>query len=187
MSDTTVMLRLDRTRKAAQAAEARSFRTRETVRTFQGNCSAAADKFVAAHYESLRRTVPHLKTLLPVVAWFYLEGKSPVTGAPASGTTSQIDTQGMILNVRLPEPAWVSALLTSRMQLRMGITLPECRGRIVATAVVGWMEAHRPQDPMRLGLYFTEMNGFDRDRILRLIREDRMGPVAHPSQLSQKA
>ncbi|MCW8132837.1 MAG: hypothetical protein KIS92_20995 [Planctomycetota bacterium] len=184
MSDTTTIIRIGRVKQAAMDAEDRVHRARQTVRTFQGNCSLTADRLVAEQYESLRRTLPNLHTLLPVVAWFFLDGKAPVTGAPASGTTTQIDPQGLVLNVRLPEPAWVTALLTGKMLVRMGITLSQGRGRIVATGQVGWMEAHRPQDPMRLGLYFTEITGFDRDRILRLLRDDK---AAVPKSMSQNA
>lgn len=182
MSDTTVIIRRKFSVTRSEDHARKANRARETVRTFQGNSSPLADRYIAAHYESMRRNIPHLRKSLPVVAWFYLDGKAPITGAPASGTTSQLDPQGLVLSVRLPEPAWIVSLLTGRMLVRMGISLPDGRGRIVSTGLVGWMEAHRPQDPLRLGLYFTELTGFDRDRILRLVRDDRQGPCAVAAQ-----
>ena len=174
MSDTTTFLRpVESRRSSSREYRRRQFRTRETVRLFQGNTSECANRVVTTGYESVRRSFHKLECILPVVAWFYIYDRPPVRGTPVNGTTYQMDTCGLLLRTRLPEHAWVGALMTGRMKVRLGITLPDYRERIVATAVVGWMEAHEPIEPMRLGLLFSEISEKDLLRIRSLLAADR--------------
>jgi len=174
MSDTTAFLRPVATRRSSSRDyRRRHFHTRQTVRLFRGNTSESADRNVSSNYESVRRSFHKLECILPVVAWFYVFDRPPVRGTPVSGTTYQVDTCGLMLRTRLPEHAWVGSLMTGRMKVRLGITLPDYRERIVATAMVGWMESHEPIEPMRLGLLFTEISEKDLARIRSLLAADR--------------
>lgn len=145
----------------------------EVLKLYRGNSSRSAQRMIAAGYESLRRQLPQLSTPLPVVAWLYLRGRMPASGTPVNGSTWQLDRDGMLLHLRLPEDTWLPALLTMRMQVRMGISLPHGRGRLVATGVALWAESFQPFEPLKLGIAFTEISEQDRKRIRRLVGQER--------------
>lgn len=181
MGDTTVTIQIPPTsawRTPPEDPHASS-RNSKVLSLFQGNRSFRAHQAVAASYQSLRRPMARLHTLLPVAAWFHLRGHVPGLGTPVNGTTYQLDTDGLILNVRLPELTWLRALMTSKMLARMGVTLPGQRGRLKITAVVSWVEAFRARDPLRLGMAFTEISESDKARIRALIAEERQRASAH--------
>lgn len=175
MGDTTVSIQIPPTSEWRTPPEDphASSRNSKVLSLFQGNRSFRAHQAVAASYQSLRRPVVRMHSLLPVAAWFHLRGRVAGLGTPVNGTTYQIDTEGLILNVRLPELCWLRALMTLKMLARMGVTLPGQRGRLKVTAVVAWVEAFRPRDPLRLGMAFTEISESDKARIRCLVAEER--------------
>ena len=75
----------------------------DLLKLYRGNASYSAHRLIAAQYESLWRPIPRLATPLPVVAWIFLRGRAPATGTPVNGLTWQIDREGLMLHLRLPE------------------------------------------------------------------------------------
>ncbi|MCX7803855.1 MAG: hypothetical protein N3A38_01565 [Planctomycetota bacterium] len=85
--------------------------------------------------------------------------------------TEEIDTLGMIANVKLPDIQWLRDLLTSQMLCRVEMELPDGGGRIKASAVAAWAEAFRAGDPCRIGLAFVRISPPDMRRLGQFVRE----------------
>jgi len=147
----------------------------------KANFSPAADRALAASYVSLRRTPAHIRKTVHLRLRICHRDQDPRDGFVLEGCTQDIDTMGMIAEVKLPDLRWLRGLLTSEILCRVEVDLPEDRGRFSARAVVAWAEAFHLGDPCRLGMAFIQVDDADSRKLIHFVRECQTTRLLRPA------
>lgn len=91
------------------------------------------------------------------------------------GVTKNIGAGGLLLRGRLPDPAWLSKLLTKKMYVGVNIMLPKYERPVKALARVIWASSIQSESGMIvMGLEFQEITNKDRDLITQYIIRAQM-------------
>lgn len=84
-------------------------------------------------------------------------------------TSKDISNQGMIIPMRVPDPAWVVDLLQRRMYLGLNLLLPAVENPLKALGEVAYLEAFEEGEKTVAGIRFKEIRSEDRDEIFRFL------------------
>lgn len=91
------------------------------------------------------------------------------------GVTQNIGAGGILLRGKLPDPKWLSKLLTRRMYVGINLMLPSGDKPVKALCRVIWSSAvQQPSGQLMMGLEFQEITNQDRDRITQYIIKAQM-------------
>jgi hypothetical protein len=91
------------------------------------------------------------------------------------GITKNIGAGGLLLRGRLPDPSWLSKLLTKKMYVGVNIMLPKYERPVKALSRVIWASSVQNESGMIImGLEFQEITNKDRDLITQYIIRAQM-------------
>lgn len=91
------------------------------------------------------------------------------------GITKNIGAGGLLLRGRLPDPSWLSKLLTKKMYVGVNILLPKYERPVKALSRVIWASSVQNENGMIImGLEFQEITNKDRDLITQYIIRAQM-------------
>ena len=91
------------------------------------------------------------------------------------GITKNIGAGGLLLRGRLPDPSWLSKLLTKKMYVGVNILLPKYERPVKALSRVIWASSVQNESGMIImGLEFQEITSKDRDLITQYIIRAQM-------------
>ncbi len=85
-------------------------------------------------------------------------------------TSKDISKQGMIMPVRVPNPAWTTDLLQRKMFLGLNLLLPAGENPLKALGEIAFLEAFDDDGQNTVaGVRFKEIRSDDRDEIFRFL------------------
>ena len=91
------------------------------------------------------------------------------------GITKNIGAGGLLLRGRLPDPSWLSKLLTKKMYVGVNILLPKYERPVKALSRVIWASSVQNESgTIIMGLEFQEITNKDRDLITQYIIRAQM-------------
>jgi len=86
------------------------------------------------------------------------------------GISQNIGAGGLLLRGKLPDPSWLSKLLTRKMYVGVNVMLPNSDRPVKALSVVIWSSSVQSQSgQIVMGLEFQEITNKDRDLITQYI------------------
>jgi len=91
------------------------------------------------------------------------------------GLSQNVGAGGLLLRGKLPDPAWLSKLLTRRMFVGINIMLPNAERPVKALTRVIWSSSVQDdQGHLVMGLEFQEITAKDRDLLTQYIIRAQM-------------
>ncbi len=91
------------------------------------------------------------------------------------GVTQNIGAGGLLLRAKLPDPTWLSKLLTRKMYVGVNVLLPNSDKPIKALSRTMWSSAVEDESQhVVLGLEYQEITSRDRDLITQYIIRAQM-------------
>jgi hypothetical protein len=91
------------------------------------------------------------------------------------GMTQNIGAGGLLLRGKLPDPAWLSKLLTRKMYVGLNVMLPNAERPVKALSRVIWCSSIQDdQGHVVMGLEYQEIANKDRDLITQYIIRAQM-------------
>ena len=89
--------------------------------------------------------------------------------------SQNVGAGGLLLRGKLPDPAWLSKLLTRRMYIGINIMLPNAERPVKALARVIWSSSVQDdQGHVVMGLEFQEITNKDQDLLTQYIIRAQM-------------
>lgn len=131
---------------------------------------------MTASFEYERRKFIRLPIAVPVRYKFL---SREITGEAMDeiheGVSQNIGAGGLLLRGKLPDPQWLSKLLTKRMFVGINLLLPNSERPIKALCRVIWSSAvEGEQGVVVMGLEFQEITHKDQDTITQYIIKAQM-------------
>jgi len=123
-----------------------------------------------------KREFIRLPIALPVRYKFLSrEMAGPAMDEVHEGISQNIGAGGLLLRARLPDPAWLSSLLTRKMYVGINMVLPNSDHAIKALCRVIWSSAVQGEgNQFVMGLEFQEVMEKDRDLLTQYIIKAQM-------------
>ncbi len=131
---------------------------------------------MTAQFDYERREFIRLPITVPVRYKFLsreMAGKDMET--VHEGVSQNIGAGGLLLRGKLPEPSWLSKLLTRRMFVGINVLLPNSDRPVKALCKVMWTTALQGEaNQIVMGLEFQEITSKDTDLITQYIIKAQM-------------
>ena len=131
---------------------------------------------MTAQFEFEKRKFIRLPIAVPVRYKFLSREMSGAElDAIHEGVTQNIGAGGLLLRGKLPNPEWLSLLLTRRMFVGINLLLPNSERPIKALCRAIWSSAlEEDQAQIVMGLEFQEVTHDDQDLITQYIIKSQM-------------
>ncbi len=122
------------------------------------------------YYEKERREYVRVSTEVPVRYRFLSHDPAfPATG-DYEGVTQDLSGGGLLLQATVPDPDWISGLLTERVFFGIEIDLPGDSEPVRALTRAAWVRSVEGEETACLvGLRFKEITRGDLDRIFGFV------------------
>jgi c-di-GMP-binding flagellar brake protein YcgR len=122
--------------------------------------------------ERERREFVRVEAEVPVHYRFLSHDAAFTATEPVEGRTANISGGGLLLSASIPDPDWVSGLLTGRIFVGVKVELPGSAKPVKALTRAAWIEpVQGTADGYLLGLRFKEITRDDLDRVFGFVIE----------------
>jgi len=131
---------------------------------------------MTADFEYEKRQFIRLPLAVPV-RYKFLSREMSVEGMGTihEGVSQNLGAGGLLLRGKLPDPGWLSQLLTRKMYVGVNVMLPNSERPVKALCRVSWSSAiENEQGLVVMGLEFKEITSEDQDIITQYIIRAQM-------------
>ena len=131
---------------------------------------------MTANFDFERRQFIRLPLAVPVRYKFpSREMSGPAMEEVHEGVSQNVGAGGLLLRGKLPDPSWLSKLLTRKMYVGVNILLPSTERPVKALCRTIWSSALQGDNGMIvLGLEYQEITDKDRDMITQYVIRAQM-------------